>query len=106
MTPPTGYTEDALVERPAISLLADLGWEAINTFHEFDHGASTLGRETRAEIILTAHLRVKPCNGSIRMGHPGSAEHAQAGKLVLDWPKHQQARAEVRVTIEKLLSVV
>jgi hypothetical protein len=24
MTPPTGYTEDALVERPAISLLADL----------------------------------------------------------------------------------
>lgn len=27
----------------------------------------------------------------------------KAGKLVLDWRKRQQARAEVRVTIEKLL---
>lgn len=27
----------------------------------------------------------------------------KAGKLVLDWSKRQQARAEVRVTIEKLL---
>ena len=57
MTPPTGYTEDALVERPAISLLAELGWETVNAYHEFDHGASNLGRETRAEVILTARLR-------------------------------------------------
>lgn len=57
MTPPTGYTEDAMVERPAISLLADLGWETVNAYHEFDHGASSLGRETRAEAILTARLR-------------------------------------------------
>jgi type I restriction enzyme, R subunit len=27
----------------------------------------------------------------------------KAGKLVLDWRKRQQARAEVRITIEKLL---
>jgi hypothetical protein len=44
---PTGYTEDALVEQPAIALLAELGWETVNAYHEFDHGASTLGRETR-----------------------------------------------------------
>jgi len=54
---PTGYTEDALVEQPAIALLAELGWETVNAFHEFDHGASTLGRETRADVILTARLR-------------------------------------------------
>jgi len=54
---PTGYTEDALVEQPAIALLAELGWETVNAFGEFDHGASTLGRETRAEVILTARLR-------------------------------------------------
>ena len=54
---PTSYSEDALVEQPAIALLADLGWETVNAYHEFDHGASTLGRETRAEIILTARLR-------------------------------------------------
>ena len=41
---PSGYTEDALVEQPAIALLAELGWETVNAYHEFDHGASTLGR--------------------------------------------------------------
>nr|MBC8362795.1 type I restriction endonuclease subunit R [Candidatus Desulfatibia profunda] len=51
------YTENALVEQPAIALLAELGWETVNAYHEFDHGASTLGRETRAEVILTARLR-------------------------------------------------
>src|SRR5450756_1781449 len=54
---PAGYTEDALVERPAIDLLAELGWETVNAHHEFDHGASILGRETRSDVILTARLR-------------------------------------------------
>src|SRR5664280_293194 len=54
---PAGYTEDALVERPAIDLLAELGWQTVNAYSEFDHGASTLGRETRSEVILTARLR-------------------------------------------------
>jgi len=53
---PTGYTEDALIEQPAIALLAELGWDTVNAFGEFDHGASTLGRETRAEVILTVRL--------------------------------------------------
>ncbi len=51
------YSENALVEQPTIALLGLLGWETINAYHEFDHGASTLGRETRAEVILTARLR-------------------------------------------------
>ena len=53
---PAGYTEDALIEQPAIALLHNLGWETVNAYHEFDHGASTLGRETRAEVILIARL--------------------------------------------------
>lgn len=57
MTPPTGYNEDSLVEQPAIDLLADLGWETLNCFGEFDHGASNLGRETRADVILKPRLR-------------------------------------------------
>ena len=52
-----GYTEDALVEKPTIALLAELGWQTVNAYSEFDHGASTLGRETRSEVILTARLR-------------------------------------------------
>lgn len=54
---PSSYSEDALVEQPAIALLAELGWETVNAYHEFDHGASTLGRETRAEVILISRLR-------------------------------------------------
>jgi type I restriction enzyme R subunit len=54
---PTGYTEDDLIERPAIALLSELGWETVNAYGEFDHGASTLGRETKDEVILTARLR-------------------------------------------------
>ena len=54
---PLGYTEDALIEQPAIALLASLGWETVNAFGEFDQGASILGRDTRAEVALTARLR-------------------------------------------------
>ncbi|MFZ1509037.1 MAG: type I restriction endonuclease subunit R [Anaerolineae bacterium] len=54
----SGYSEDALVEQPAIALLGELGWETVNAYHEFDHGASTLGRETKAEVILTTRLRL------------------------------------------------
>jgi hypothetical protein len=30
----TDYSEDALVEQPAIALLAELGWETQNCYHE------------------------------------------------------------------------
>jgi len=59
MTPhPGGYSEDALVEQPAIALFRALGWKTINAYGEFDHGTSILGRETKAEVILKSHLRL------------------------------------------------
>lgn len=54
---PKGYTEDALIEQPAIALLAELGWETFNAYGEFDNGASPLGRETKAEVVLKTRLR-------------------------------------------------
>ena len=54
---PAGYTEDALVEQPAITLLAELGWETFNAYSEFDSGVSPLGRETKSEVILKTRLR-------------------------------------------------
>ena len=54
---PAGYTEDALIEQPAIALLGELGWETVNAYHEFEHGESALGRENRAEVVLPARLR-------------------------------------------------
>jgi len=60
MTPTTAanYSEDALVEQPAINLLDDLGWEPYSAYSEFDQvGGSPLGRETKAEVVLTSRLR-------------------------------------------------
>jgi type I restriction enzyme R subunit len=52
------YSENALVEQPAIALFAQLGYETANCYHEKVGGsASTLGRETTGEVILTPRLR-------------------------------------------------
>ncbi len=61
MTPPyatDGYTEDALVEQPAIQLFSELGWETGNLYQEWASGSSTEGRETDHEVVLVRRLRV------------------------------------------------
>ena len=58
MNPPVGYSEDDLVEQPAIALLQTLGWQTYNAYDEFEHGLSPLGRETRAEVVLNTRLRL------------------------------------------------
>ncbi len=47
MTPKSDkYSEEALVERPAMELFGNLGWSVQNCFHEFDeNGLSFLGRD-------------------------------------------------------------
>ena len=51
------YNEDQLVEQPAIALLAEMGWETMDCYNEFDQGSSPLGRENRGEVVLTRKLR-------------------------------------------------
>ncbi|MBI1999744.1 MAG: type I restriction endonuclease subunit R, partial [candidate division NC10 bacterium] len=54
----SGYSEDALVEQPAVALFDELGWETADCFHEFEQaGGSPLGRETAAEVVLVRRLR-------------------------------------------------
>ncbi|MBF0106391.1 MAG: type I restriction endonuclease subunit R [Deltaproteobacteria bacterium] len=53
---PRGYTEDDLIEQPAIDLLDELGWEPVNAYHEFDCKDSPLGRETKSEVVLKTRL--------------------------------------------------
>ncbi len=52
-----GYTEDALVEQPAIKLSQELGWETANCFDEAFGPDGTLGRETTSEVLLVRRLR-------------------------------------------------
>src|SRR6266542_405139 len=69
---PHAYTEDQLVEQPAIGLFAELGWQTVSaleeTFgapspslsatlsHRMGEGA-LLGRETKGEVVLVSRLR-------------------------------------------------
>jgi len=53
-----GYTEDELIEQPAIEMLEKLGWEHINALHETLGPLGTLGRDNQSEIILQSRLRI------------------------------------------------
>jgi type I restriction enzyme R subunit len=54
---PHAYTEDQLVEQPAIGLLSDLGWQTVVALDEAFGPNGTLGRETPGEVVLLTHLR-------------------------------------------------
>jgi type I restriction enzyme R subunit len=87
---PHAYTEDQLVEQPAIGLFAELGWTTVSaleeTFgapspglaatpsHPLAEGAS-LGRETNGEVVLVSRLRaaLERLNPAL----PGEAIYAQ-----------------------------
>jgi type I restriction enzyme R subunit len=60
MTPKGGssYSEQELIEQPAIEMLKKLGWKHINALHETLGPSGTLGRENQSEIILQSHLRI------------------------------------------------
>jgi type I restriction enzyme R subunit len=60
----TAYTEDALVEQPAIQRLHQLGWQVCNCFDEVcgdgeyvSSSALYLGRFARSEVVLASRLR-------------------------------------------------
>jgi type I restriction enzyme R subunit len=53
---PHAYSEDALVEQPAIELLAGLGWQTIGAFDEVFGEGGTLGRDNMGEVVLLRHL--------------------------------------------------
>ena len=58
MPPPTpAYTEDQLVEQPAIGLFAELGWQTVSALEETFGAAGTLLRETKGEVVLVSRLR-------------------------------------------------
>jgi len=75
------YSEEKLVEQPAIELFSQLGWSVQNCFHEFDstyempdvfisqnkNVLSFLGRETKADVVLISKLKpaLKKINPSV-----------------------------------------
>lgn len=51
------YSEDQLVEQPAIGLFAELGWQTVSALDENFGVDGLLGRETRSEVVLVERLR-------------------------------------------------
>ncbi|MEF8732651.1 MAG: HsdR family type I site-specific deoxyribonuclease [Candidatus Accumulibacter meliphilus] len=51
------YSEDQLVEQPAIALFATLGWQTVSAQEEIFGEGGTLGRETKGEVVLAERLK-------------------------------------------------
>src|SRR5690242_7017596 len=73
MTTPADYSEQKLVEEPAIALFESLGWTHTDCFHEAfsPDGAKGLGREHMAEVVLRPRLR-----DALRRLNPGAPTEA------------------------------
>jgi len=77
------YTEDHLVEQPAIQLLRDeLGWQAATCFDEWSSGASTLGREGKRDVVIVSRLR--PALERINPDLPTEALNSAIDELTRD----------------------
>jgi type I restriction enzyme R subunit len=78
MTGTRKFTEDRLVEQPAIELFTALGWDTVNAYHEGLGDGGTLGRTTRREVVLVRHLRpaLERLNPSLPPGAIGVAVDA------------------------------
>lgn len=53
------YSEDNLIEQPAIELFEELGWETANCFYEVCGPNGTLGRETTADVVLVSRFDLR-----------------------------------------------
>lgn len=51
------YSEDTLVEQPAIALFESLGWKTGNLYSEWTGSSSSEGRQTQQDIVLEGRLR-------------------------------------------------
>jgi type I restriction enzyme R subunit len=51
------FTEDQLVEQPAIALFAEMGWSTVNAMAETFGPEGNLGRDNQSEVVLTRPLR-------------------------------------------------
>jgi type I restriction enzyme R subunit len=66
------YTEDHLVEQPAIQLMQhELGWDVVNCYGEWDAGTSNLGRDGKREVVLVSRLRpaLQRLNPDLQVDH-------------------------------------
>lgn len=79
---PHAYTEDQLVEQPAIGLFASLGWQTVSAMEETFGPGGTLGRETKGEVVLSGRLRT--ALATLNPGLPAEAIQSAIDELARD----------------------
>ena len=79
---PHAYTEDQLVEQPAIGLFVALGWQTLSAMEETFGAGGTLGRETKGEVVLVDRLRA--ALNKHNTGMPAEAVQTAIDELVRD----------------------
>jgi len=73
---PPGFDEETLVERPAMELLAELGWDTVNAYTEVLGPSGTLGRDSQHDAFLTHRLR-----DAVALLNPDVPEHVRKEAL-------------------------
>ena len=76
------YTEDQLVEQPAIGLFATLGWQTVSAMEETFGPGGTLGRDTKGEVVLVDRLRA--ALGKFNPALPPEAINTAIDELIRD----------------------
>ena len=76
------YTEDQLVEQPAIGLFAALGWQTVSAMEETFGPGGTLGRDTKGEVVLVDRLRA--ALGKFNPALPPEAINTAIDELIRD----------------------
>lgn len=59
---PHAYTEDHLIEQPAIGLFSELGWKTVSAIDETFGSTGSLQRETKSDVVLLPRLRAALAN--------------------------------------------
>ena len=77
-----GYSEDLLIEQPAIEIFKSLGYSHLNCFDETFGQNSTLGRETSSEVILISKL--KPALKKLNQNLPDEAINKAIEIIIAD----------------------
>ncbi|MEI8292246.1 MAG: type I restriction endonuclease, partial [Verrucomicrobiota bacterium] len=89
------YSEDTLIEQPAIELFAGLGWQTIGAFDEVFGKGGTLGRENAGEVVLLRHL--EPALKKLNPKAPPEAIDTAVYELTRDRSVMSQAAANREV---------
>ena len=97
---PPSYTEDHLIEQPAIELMQyELGWDVVNCYDEWSGGVSKQGRDGKREVVLVS--RLLPALRRLNPDLPGTAVEEAVEELMRD--RTALSLAEANREIDKLL---